>query len=59
MAIFSPATDLQTRQLLWVPRNTQTNIQQSFAGQISAHESWFFSACYRDKFADDVVNPTL
>ncbi len=59
MAIFTPCSDLETRQLRWVPRNVAPDIQQTFAGKISAHEAWFFAACYRDSFAADVKDVTI
>lgn len=59
MAIFSAASDLQSRELRWVPRTTDFAPQQVFAGQVCAHEAWFFAACYRDKFAADAQAPDL
>jgi len=59
MAIFSACSDLETRELRWVPRKTEFAPQQTFAGQICAHEAWFFAAAYRDRYADEVKDVTI
>jgi hypothetical protein len=59
MAIFSLASDLETREMRYVPRNVATDKQSTFAGQIQAHEGWWFAGCHADRYADDVVIPDI
>jgi hypothetical protein len=55
MAIFSMASDLTTRETRWVPRKTETSPQSVFAGQIQAHEGWWFAGIYADRYHDEAV----
>jgi len=55
MAIFSMASDLTTRETRWVPRKTETSPQSVFAGQIQAHEGWWFAGVYADRYHDEAI----
>jgi hypothetical protein len=55
MAIFSMASDLTTREIRYVPRKTETSPQSVFAGQIQAHEGWWFAGIYADRYHDEAV----
>ena len=55
MAIFSMASDLTTREIRFVPRKTETAPQSVFAGQIQAHEGWWFAGVYADRYHDEAV----
>jgi hypothetical protein len=55
MAIFSMASDLTTREIRYVPRKTETSPQSVFAGQIQAHEGWWFAGVYADRYHDEAV----
>ena len=55
MAIFSQCSDLTTREIRWVPRKTDTSPQSVFAGQIQAHEGWWFAGCYADRYHDEAI----
>jgi hypothetical protein len=59
MAIFSACSDLETRQILWIPRNPQTDQQQWIAGRPSAHEAAFWAKSYGEAFAGDVKGALL
>ena len=55
MAIFSMASDLTTREIRFVPRKTETSPQSVFAGQVQAHEGWWFAGVYADRYHDEAV----
>ena len=55
MAIFSMASDLTTREIRYVPRKTETSPQSVFAGQIQAHEGWWFAGVYADRYHEEAV----
>ena len=55
MAIFSMASDLTTREIRYVPRKTETSPQSVFAGQIQAHEGWWFAGCYSDRYHEEAI----
>lgn len=59
MAILSPCTDLETRELMWVARKTDDAPQYTFAGRINPAEGWWWAGCYADRYSDDVVAPDL
>jgi len=55
MAIFSMASDLTTREIRYVPRKTETSPQSVFAGQVKAHEGWWFAGIYADRYHEEAV----
>ena len=55
MAIFSLASDLETREMRYVPRHVQTDVQSVFAGQIQAHEGWWYAGCYSDRYEEEAL----
>ena len=55
MAIFSMASDLTTREIGFVPRKTETSPQSVFAGQVQAHEGWWFAGVYAERYHDEAV----
>ena len=55
MAIFSMASDLTTREIRYVPRKTETAPQSVFAGQVQAHEGWWFAGIYADAYHEEAV----
>jgi hypothetical protein len=60
MAIFSACSDLETRQLLWIPRNPQTDQQQWIAGRPTPPLSAaFWAKSYGEAFAGDVKGALL
>jgi hypothetical protein len=55
MAIFSLASDLETREMRYVPRNVVTDQQSTFAGRIQAHEGWWYAGCYSDRYEEEAL----
>lgn len=54
MAIFNVCTDLETRELRWVPRDVVTDKQSTFAGIVQANESYWWAGRYADAHRNDV-----
>ena len=59
MAIFTPCSNIETRELMWVARKTETAPQTRFAGMINPAEGWWWAARHADRYADDVKAPVL
>ena len=55
MAIFSMASDLQTREVRFLPRKTETAPQSVYAGQLQVHEGWWYAGCYADRYHEEAV----
>jgi hypothetical protein len=54
---FCPATDLQTKTIVW--SFLQNGEQLKYNSEPQVHDSVFLSACFRDKYADDVKPVTF
>ena len=59
MAIYSQCSDLETRQIMWVKRQTDDGPQNRFAGMVTPAESWWWAGCHADCYASDVIPPDL
>lgn len=55
MAIYSPCSDLATRQTMWVPRKTETAPQTRYAGMVSYAEAYWWAGLYADRYHDEAI----
>jgi hypothetical protein len=54
---FSPATDLETKQIVW--SCFQNGEQLKYNSEPQVHESFFLAACFHDRYVNDVKSPTF
>lgn len=61
MSIFTPCSDIETRQIMWVARKTETAPQTRFAGMINPAEGSWWAAVHADRYEEEAVGklPTL
>ena len=57
MRTFSPATDLETKQIVW--SCFKNNQQLMYKDSPQVHDSAFLSGAFADRYADDVKTPTF
>lgn len=53
--IFSQASDLQTRQRVWIPRDTDLGPQRSYTEIPIALESEWIAGAYSDKYQEEAL----
>ena len=53
MAIYSMSSDLETREIVWVSRQTETAPQDRFAGQINPAPASWYAARHADAYRND------
>ena len=56
MAIYSQCSDLQTREIMWVARKTETSPQSLYAGRHCPAEGWWWAGCYADRYHDEAID---
>jgi hypothetical protein len=53
MAIYSMCSDLETREIVWVSRQTETAPQDRFAGMINPAPASWYAARHADAYRND------
>jgi hypothetical protein len=53
MAIYSMSSDLETREIVWVSRQTETAPQDRFAGMINPAPASWYAARHADAYRKD------
>jgi len=54
--ILSQASDLQTRQRVWIPRDTDLGPQRCYTETPIALESEWIAGAYSDKYKEEALN---
>jgi hypothetical protein len=53
MASFNVASDLQTKELVWIAKSSKTNNQLIVAGEINASTAANISRVYAERYSND------
>ena len=59
MAIYSMSSDLETREIVWVSRRTETAPQDRFAGMINPAPAAWWAKVSGESYASDVAAVTI
>jgi hypothetical protein len=57
MAIYSMSSDLETREIVWVSRQTETAPQDRFAGQINPAPASWYAARHSERSPGMIPDP--